>query len=62
LAGWLVAIKLQASHPAHQASSINDKYANDSGNNNHYDGLEFKRVPYLERRKFERNSCSGLKS
>ena len=34
----------------------------DGDDDDNYDGLEFKRVPYLERRQVERNSRGGPKS
>ena len=37
----------------------NDNYENDDDN---YAGLDFKRVPYLERRQVEHSSRGGLKS
>jgi hypothetical protein len=46
-----------------QADFPNDgNDSNDSNNDKNYDGLDFKRVPYLERRHVERNSRGGLKS
>ncbi|CAE7034396.1 hypothetical protein PTTW11_05423 [Pyrenophora teres f. teres] len=54
------ASEAQADEPlAVQADFPND---GDDDDDDNYNGLDFKRVPYLERRQVERNSRGGLKS
>ncbi|KAI1676761.1 Dimer-Tnp-hAT dimerization containing protein [Pyrenophora tritici-repentis] len=55
------ASEAQADEPlAVQADFPND--GDDDDDDDNYDGLDFKRVPYLERRQVERNSRGGPKS
>jgi hypothetical protein len=52
------ASEAQADEPV----TVHADFPNDGDNDDNYDGLDFKRVPYLERRQVERNSCGGPKS
>jgi hypothetical protein len=42
--------------------AVQADFPNDGDNDDNYDGLDFKRVPYLERRQVERNSRGRSKS
>ena len=52
------ASEAQADEPV----AVQADFPNDGDDDDNYDGLDFKRVPYLERRQVERNSRGGLKS
>ncbi|KAF1942274.1 hypothetical protein EJ02DRAFT_306698, partial [Clathrospora elynae] len=47
---------------ADEPVAVQADFPNNNNNDDNYDGLDFKRVPYLERRQFERNSCGWPKS
>jgi hypothetical protein len=47
---------------ADEPVAVHADFPNIGNNNDNYDGLNFKHVPYLKRRQVERNSCRGPKS
>jgi hypothetical protein len=47
---------------ADELVAVQADFPNDGNDDNHYDRLDFKRLPYFERRQVERNSRGGPKS